>query len=391
MRLLATIIVSSLLGVAIAIGSIEWSNKNATWYPEYENQSKFQDIRGVVGPQMNPNAKAFVPENEHNFGVLNREQEGKHDFVVENRGTANLTLEVNGTSCTCTGVDVSNKNVKPGEKSIITVHWEAETSQTTFTQSAVLTTNDPENPELIFHVKGLYTSPVMSSPGSLQFPSITLGREGNSSFRLYGLERKPLEILEIRSSDPDHIETSVEPGELTEEDKNSTIYQSAANVMVVHVKVKPGLPTGAFQERLTIVTNYESEPTLEYFVRGMIQAPFVQIAGKDYMRETGAINIGKTTLGKPISSKITVTFLGKSSDDVNLAVAKSEPSFVDVKIEKVPGERLAIFMIEVTIPATTAGYWYGPEQKTMGLLELETNVPESPVLKFPLQFLVEGN
>jgi len=388
MRLLATIILSILLGVAIAIGSIEWSNKNATWYPEYETQSKYRVKLETAKKGMNPNAKAFVPENEHNFGVLNREQEGKHDFIVENRGTENLTLEVNGTSCTCTGVDVSVKSVKPGEKSIITVHWEAESSQATFTQSAVLLTNDPDNPELIFHVKGLYTSPVMSSPGSLQFPSISLGREGNSSFRLYGLEKQPLEIKEIRSSNPDYIETSIEPGELTDVDKESTIYQNATNVLVVKVKVKPGLPTGAFQERLMISTNYESEPSLEYFVRGMIQAQNVQIAGKDYMRETGAINIGKTTLGRPISSKITVIFIGKSADDVDLKVVTKEPSFVDVKFEKAPGER-AIFEITVTIPATTAGYWFGPEQRTMGLLEIETNLPETPMLRFPLQFLVE--
>ena len=390
MRLLATLIVSSLLGVAIAIGSIEWNNKNATWYPEYENQSKSQVKRDPSGRKVDPNAKAFALENEHNFGVLSREQVGKHDFVVENRGTANLTLEVDGTSCTCTGVDVSNKNVKPGEKSIITVHWEAETSQTTFTQSAVLTTNDPENPELIFHVKGLYTAPVMPTPSSLQFPSIASGREGNSSFRLYGLEKQPLEIREIRSSNPDFIETSVEPGELSETDKESPIYKNAANVLVVKVKVKPGLPTGAFQERLMISTNYESEPTLEYFVRGMIQAPFVQIAGTNYMRETGAINIGKTSLGRPISSKITVIFLGKASDDVELTIATKEPSFVVVNFEKVPGER-AIFEMTVTIPATTAGNWFGPEQRTMGLLELKTNIPETPMLRFPIQFLVEGN
>jgi len=390
MRLLATIIVSSFLGVVIAIGSIEWSNRNATWYPEYETRSKHTVQREAAGQKMNPNAKAFVPENEHNFGVLNREQEGKHDFIVENRGTANLTLEVNGTSCTCTGVDVSNKNVRPGEKSMVTVHWEAETSQTIFTQSAVLTTNDPENPELIFHVKGLYTAPVMSSPVSLQFPSAPLGREVNSSFRLYGLEKQLLEIKDIRSSNPDFIETSVEPGEFSESDKENSIYKNAANVLVVKVKVKPGLPTGAFQERLMISTNYESEPTLEYFVRGMVQAQNVQIAGKDYMRETGAINIGKTSIGRPVSSKITVIFLGKASDDVELTIAQKEPSFVDVSIGKVPGER-AIFELTVAIPATTAGNWFGPEQRTMGLLELKTNLPETPILKFPIQFLVEGN
>ncbi|MCL2304350.1 MAG: DUF1573 domain-containing protein [Planctomycetaceae bacterium] len=388
MRLLATLIVSCFLGIVTAVVTIEWSNRNAIWYPEYETRLRYTPKLEPAKKKMNPNAKAFVPEGVYDFGVLRREQKGEYDFVVENRGTANLTLKVDRTSCTCTGVDVSNKNVKPGDKSIVTVHWKAESSQPTFTQSALLLTNDPENPELIFHVKGLYMSPVMASPASLQFPSILSGREENASFRLYGLEKRPLEITEIRSSSPEYFETSVEPGELTEEDRKSTIFQSANNVLVVNVKVKPGFPTGAFQERLIISTNYESEPTLEYFVRGMIQAGNVQIVGKDYVKDTGVINIGKTTLGRPISSKITVTFQGRSSDDVDLTVAKSDPSFVQVNIEKLPGEK-AIFVITITVSATTAGNWYGPEQKIMGLLELETNVPESPTLKLPLQFLVE--
>ena len=391
MRLFITIIVSCLLGVAIAVGSIEYNNKSATWFPELETQSKYTTRLATAKKGVNPNAKAFVPEDEHDFGVLNRKQEGKHDFIVENRGTENLTLAVNGTSCTCTGVDVSNKNVKPGDKSIITVHWNAENSQATFTQSAALLTNDPSNIELIFRVKGLYTSPVMTNPGSLQFPSIALGREGNASFRLYGLEKKPLEIKDIRCSDPEHFEATFEPSELTDADKESSIYKSAANVWVAKIKVKPGLPTGAFQERIIISTNYESEPTLEYFVKGMVQAANTQIAGKDYVRETGAINIGKTSLGKPISSKINVIFLGKSSDAVDLSVAKVEPDFMEVEIEKVPSERQAIFSISVKIPATTAGYWNGPDQKNMGSFELQTNVSDSPTLKFPVQFLVEGH
>ncbi len=389
MRVIAVILVSCILGAAIAVGSIEVGNKSAIWYPEWENRVKHSERLETAKKGMNPNAKAFVPESEHDFGVLNRFQKGQHDFVVENRGTENLTLKVNGTSCTCTGVDISNKNVKPGEKSIITVHWNAENSQLTFTQSAALLTNDPSNPELIFRVKGLYTSPVMTLPGSVQFPSLALGREANASFRVYGLEKKLLEIQEIVCSDPEHFETSVVPYELTEKDKESSVYRSASNAWTVNVKVKPGLPTGTFQERLMISTNYESEPKVEYFVRGLVQDRNIQVAGKDYVRDTGIINIGKTMLGKPISTKINIIVLNKP--DATLTVKRVEPSFVEAKVEKLPSETQSVFVLSVNIPATTAGYWNGPEQKNMGLIELETNIPESPVLKYPIQFLVEGN
>lgn len=395
MRLICVIIVSCFLGAVFAFGAVEINNKRFVWYPERENVSRKMAVRQEAAMKLNPNAKAFVDETEHNFGILNRQQEGRHDFIVENQGTGDLVLQVNGTSCTCTGVDVNPKTVKPGGKSTITVHWNAENSQTTFTQSASLFTNDPSNPELVFRVSGLYTSPVVTTPGSLNFSALSFGREGNSSFRLFGLEQKPLEIQSIESSNDEFIETNIEPSEIDESEKEHSVYKNATNAIKVNVKIKPGLPPGAFQERLLIRTNYESEPIVEYFLKGIVRAGNVTIAGKDYIRDTGALNIGKTIIGKPLSSNFIVTFLGRVPENADLKIVKREPDFLEVDVQKIGGgseeSTSTVFRVSVKMPATKAGYWYGPEQKNMGLLEFETGVPQTPMLRFPIQFMVEGN
>ncbi|MGL6195934.1 MAG: DUF1573 domain-containing protein [Thermoguttaceae bacterium] len=390
MRLLAVIVLSFLVGSAIAFTSVEVQNRFAVWYPEQELISKTTVIKSRI--KVDPEAKAYVPSDVYDFGVLDRKMEGKCDFTVENKGTKNLLLEVSGTSCTCTGVDVSKKSIPPGDKAIVTVHWNAESSQSTFSQVAVLLTNDPDNPELRFTVKGLYTSPIIINPGTLFFPSIAVGREAQNVARIFGLEKHPLEIKEIKLDDQEHFEVQFEKSELTEEDKKNTVLKSATTVYTVTVKVKPGLPIGSFQERLTIVTNYDSEPTVEYFVKGQIRAGNITIAGKDYARDTGVLNLGKTSVGIPVKSTFTLGFPGSAQADTTVKIVKVEPEALSVEMNKIGGTTEGVaptFIFKVQALSSTPGYWNGPDQKNMGLIELETNLPDVPTYKMPVQFLIE--
>ena len=400
MRLILTIIGSCLLGVTVGILSVDIDGRFGVWYPEREVTGM---VSNVVKPilKVNPMAKAFVPQDTHDFGVLSRGLNGKHDFTVENRGTENLVLEVVGTSCTCTGVDVNPKTVKPGEKSIITVHWNADTSQTQFSQIATLATNDPNNVELRFTVKGLYTNPISVAPESLYVPSLDIGREKEMTFRVVGLEKnsdgspKILEIKNIQLSDQEHFETSYEHVAITNEERGmSPLLASASNAIQVKVKIKAGLPFGFFQERVIIHTNYESEPSIEYFVKGVVQSPNIAIGGINYSKETGVLNLGKTVIGKPLTSTFTIRYLGNVPDGADLKLIKADPPFVKVDVKAIGGgsqtSPATTFLFTVEILSDKKGYWNGPDQRNMGVIEFETNLPNEPTLKFPLQFLVEG-
>ncbi len=402
MRLLLCLIFVILFAILLGSGTGfllgDAANKSAAWYPEREVASK-EDLqkRLIV---INPEAKAFVETDVFDFGVLDRSREGRHDFVVENHGSDDLTLTVNRTSCTCTGVDVSEKVVKPGGKSIITVHWKSDTPSPTFKQGASILTNDPEMPEIFFTVKGLFTSPVMVEPGMLVFPPINIGRDSQSSFRVYGFEKQPLELNEIRFSDTEHFEVATEPAELNAIDRADPIFQKATNVLQVNVKVKPGLPLGSYQERLLLITNYEKEPELEFFVKGNIVAGNISIGGRDFNRETGVLNAGRTTILKPLVSQFTVRYTGIVPENADLKVVQVEPPFMKITVEKLGGtenaeeaaaRRSLAFVCKAEIMSETPGSWNGPDPKNMGFVEFETGLPETPTLRIPIQFSIDGN
>lgn len=386
MRLVLVVLFSCVVGTVIGFTTVEIENRRKVWYPERETVS-VQNVKKSKIPT-NPDAKAEIPETEHNFGVLNRDQQGQHDFLVKNVGSANLVLEVESKSCTCTDVKIANKTVRPGESTAITVFWNAEKSTSTFSQSALILTNDPENREVVLAVKGLYTATVIPSPGSLQFSSIAINRGASGSFRVFGLGKTPLEITKIDFSDQEHFEVSVSPDQLTEEDGKSPIYKNANNVLKVEITVKPGLPTGSFQERLILHTNYESDPSVEYFVRGMVQAGNIVVGGKDFVRDTGSIRMGKTVVGKPLATTISIRYTGPVPPEAELKVAKIEPEVLKVEIQKL-GTGNTIYNVNLEVLSSTPGYWNGPEIRKMGSVVFETGLPDSPTLSIPVQFMIE--
>lgn len=392
MRLFLFIIASCVVGTTIGLASVEIRNRQYLWYPERELAAYTPPSAENSGRfKANPNAKAYFPETEHNFGVLRRDQTGSHNFVVENQGTVNLLLEVESKSCTCTDVKIENKIVKPGDKTNIVVFWNAEKSMTTFSQTALILTNDPDpaRREVVLAVKGQYTSPIVARPANLQVGDVTINREKHVGFRLLGLEKTPLEIKDIQVSNKEIFEVSIEPGELTEDEKASQTTSGASAVYKVNVLIKPGLPSGQFQERLLIHTNYDSEPTMEYFVRGLVKAGNITFSGKDFVQATGALNMGKTLVNRPLQSTLGVRF-NEGGTVPELEVVKVEPEFLKVDITRPGGETDPFFMVRTEVLSTTPCYWNGPEQARMGVIEFKTNLPDAPTIRVPVQFLVEA-
>ncbi|MGL6227150.1 MAG: DUF1573 domain-containing protein [Thermoguttaceae bacterium] len=416
MSILRQLIVLSLLsacfGIPLGLLSVWMYNQTGRWNPALETSS-IEDYKKqqIVADER---AKAFLPYELYDFGVFDREKEGTHDFVIENRGEADLTLQVNRTSCTCTGVQLSRDRIPPGEKGTITVHWKSDTPAPTFKQGASILTNDPNKLEIFLTVKGLFTFPMMIVPSSFTFPPLPVGKEGIGSFRVYGFEKERLEITQIAYTDREHFEVFQEPSELKGTDLTDPVLQKATNVIQVNIKVKPGLPLGVFQERLVFQTNYEQEEGIEYFVRGTIQGEGLSISGKDYSVATGILNLGKTGVSQPIRSNFIVRYIGSAPSGATLKLRSVEPAFLNVTVrglqqqeatspdEKrsnqadderesvLPLKAAPTFFCTVEGMSETAGSWSGSDPEKSGSIEFETGLPDLPLLHLPIHLQIEA-
>jgi hypothetical protein len=395
---LSLIFFSVVIGVVVGIGTSISALTINGWNPELEYKKHADIMLEAAAKASNPNAKAFIENAVHDFGIKGVQEKGQHDFPIKNVGTAVLTLEVNQTTCTCTGINLSSKNVKPGDTAIATVHYNAERATTgPYHQGGTILTNDPENREILLSVKGIFTSPILVQPVSVFFPSIRASETRSATIRFYGFEKNPLRLEQPEWNDHNHFEFHLEPSELSEADNADSLRKEAGSVYEGRLTVKPGLPVGTFQEKFFFKSNYPSEPTLELSVRGQITGSGVTISGTGFNKETGSALLGKTGVGQKIVKDVSIQFTGTAAFRADLKVKEVKPVWLKTILSEprdLGGEtaryRLYSLTIELPTDAPVCNFMKSDEEN-VAMIILETGLEDTPTLKLPVQFAVEQN
>ncbi|MGL4595037.1 MAG: DUF1573 domain-containing protein [Thermoguttaceae bacterium] len=388
--------VASLLGVLIGLGASFVGLRVNGWNPELEHKKHSELVREIVKRTENPDAKAFLETTTYDFGLRDVKDKGEHKFVIKNVGTAPLTLEVDRTSCSCTGIDLSSKRVMPGETCIATVHYNAERAMTgPYTQGGVVVTNDPNNREIYLSIKGIFTAPIVLNPQTITFSNMPASETRAASFRIFGFETEPLslQLSDANWNDREHFDLVLTPSELSELEKENSLYKNAHSVYEGVVTVKPGLPIGTFQEKFQVKTNYSSEPSVEFLARGQIVDGSISIAGSGYDRESGMVRLKTATVGQKMIWSGTIRFSGANSDQVDLKIKAINPDWLKVTLKRPDvsstSHRSLFYIVSVEIPsnAPVCNYMSGDESG-LGIITLETGLSDVPELKIPLQFAV---
>src|SRR5437588_7841927 len=127
----ATLLALAALAIGIAAG-IGWTKR------EFSREVVPVDVQAVVAngkPSVKVGPKVTIVNGErYDFGTLDRNGHGKHEFIVLNDGDAPLTLQTGQPSCSvCIKVFAVEKSVlQPGERTTAKVEWDVKTSDTEF-------------------------------------------------------------------------------------------------------------------------------------------------------------------------------------------------------------------------------------------------------------------
>jgi hypothetical protein len=393
---LSLIILSVIIGIVVGIGTSISALTINGWNPELEYKKHADIMLEAAAKASDPNAKALVENSVYDFGIKGVQEKGQHNFPIKNVGTAVLTLEVNRTTCTCTGIDLSSKSVKPGETAIATVRYDAERATAgSYQQGGTIVTNDPENREIMLSVKGIFTSPIVVNPGSVFFPGIPASESRSATIRFYGFEKTPLQLENPEWNDRNHFEFHLEPSKLNEADQADSMRKNASSVYEGRVTVKSGLPVGTFQEKFFFKSNYLSEPTFELSVRGQITGSGVSISGTGFNKETGSVLLGKTGIGQKIVKDVSIQFTGTAAFRADLKIKEIRPVWLKTMLSEprdLGGEsvrrRLYALTIEVPTDAPVCNFLKSDEEN-VAMITLETGLDDTPILKLPVQFAVE--
>ncbi|GHT35805.1 hypothetical protein FACS189427_05980 [Planctomycetales bacterium] len=396
MRTSSVVIVSCVLGAGIGIGSAFCALTVNGWNPELEFKRHSDLVKEIALKAENPNAKASIENTVFDFGIRDVKDKGQCEFYIKNIGTANLTLEVNRTTCTCTGINLSAKNLAPGKTSVATLHYDAERATTgPYNQGGIIVTNDPEHREIYLSVKGIFTAPVVMNPGGVVFSSLHSSATQTAKVRIYGFEKKPLKLETPQWNDKEHFNFELKPSELNETDKQDSMNKNASSVYEGTVTVKPGLPIGTFQERFIIKTNYVSEPEFEFTAKGQVSGSSVSITGMSFNKDRGVLVMEKTVQGKPLKRDIMIQFTGSSATRVKLQKKNVAPEYLNITLTepKDIGKEASVrrfYTLSVEVPANApVGNFMKADRGECGIITLETGLAENPVIKIPVEFSVE--
>jgi len=393
MRLTLLIFVAMIFGVVLGTMFGYQMGTAPEWSIESESLAKLAE--NTPRPVSEPKAdspKVVVEEKTFDFGILQRDQGGKHDFIVKNEGKSPLTLKLAHKSCSCTSVAISSSQLAPGEQGKITLSWDNRQSfGGMYRQGASFLTNDPATPEFILNIAGVYSAPIVVSPQPILMQGVMAGTPNSRTFRLYGFEPMPLEIKGAKWNDQEHFKMEFTKSELTESERENRFFKGAKAVYDGKVTVEPGLPFGHFRETFELVSNSTADPHFKINLEGQMIGN-LQFISSDYSKEQGILAMGRTSRGIPIQKTLTIKFAQQGTTPVHFEIESIKPDWIKASLGEILGEgssRLVPLTVEIPHDAYL-GTFLGPDPEQYGEIMLKTDLPGLESIRIPVSFVVEG-
>jgi hypothetical protein len=201
---------------------------------------------------------------------------------------------------------------------------------------------------------------------------------------------KPLEITACEFSNPQNAEYfDVAWERLTAEQLQRD--REARDGYLVRIAVKPGLPTGAFQQDVVFNTNSKSVPSVRVPVQGLVVND-VSIAGRGWNARSDVLTMGSIRSSEGVQWPLLVVIRGPHAENARLKTSCILPGSLEVELgsTRYVAEK-AISLTRLTIripPGSRPSAHLGAKQGTPGRITLQTNHPNVPELHIQVRFAV---
>lgn len=198
-------------------------------------------------------------ERIYDFGIAGKNRKITHIYRFKNKGTGDLIIDRIKNSCSCTAAMLTEKRIKPGETGKIKVTFDTKKFTGRQSREIMISSNDPDEPQIKLVIKGVIKTGVAFEPDSLYFGDVPFGGTVTKSFKVLQLEKDELTINNI-DANSDIISFRI----LKFFNENSKGY-------MVDVTIKPDTPKGILNEIITVHTNYKKYSKVDIPVFGNIK------------------------------------------------------------------------------------------------------------------------
>lgn len=351
-----------------------------------------QDPNRPVISKKGPYPKVITTETEFDFGVLEVNQQGKHEFVIRNEGEADLVVKKGPTSCKCTLSEVAEKPIPPGGEAKVELTWKPTPGMEQIRQTADIYTNDPKRPTVSLVISGKLQERLRILPsGVWPVNDIVEGTPSTMTGYIVSSVVDDFEITEIDTGSPLITVEKTPIDDATRKDHAAkTGYQ-------IKVNVAPNVPVGGFSYPMKIVTNVmgrddkgELKVPIEYTLNvvGKRAGP-LRIVGPEYREHFAALGLGTFDSKKGKKATLKVFVQRAPEEGFQFTDLKVSPSDLKVSLEpdpKVTSRAAKGYLLTVEYPAGAPRANHRQDEKNPGVIEAKTNHPDAPDLRIEVFF-----
>ncbi len=390
MRIAVTVIIALVLGVGAGIVTANLRLRSSAWDGDPASRG---GLRGMAGRGW-PSGQAQFSELEYDFGTMDINAEGSHNFLITNVGEGPLQIEPGETSCGCTLSEIDRSELPPGQSTEVTITWHADGKVGPYRHTATILTSDPERSRVTLTVSGRITETVRAVPRELVFGQVAVGESVSGEVQLFCNLDEPLEVLSWEFSETEEapfFEVDVEP--IPDEQLASD--PEAKSGVRVGVALKPGLPQGAFRQTIRLKTNLDQVPEVSIPVQGTLAGDISIVAiGSGWEADHNMLSLGTVDATRGIRRQLLLVVRGQYRNEVAFEPIRVFPDWLEVTVgatSPIGGGAVNQTPLWIAIPegAPPAAH-LGSELGKLGEVRLETNHPKTPELRIRLRFAVEG-
>jgi hypothetical protein len=385
MRILSIMLIAAVVGGAVG---------GALAYVEVRSDSNGMAALSDETPasELEPQGKfprVVVDEPHFNFGSMERGREKSHEFVIRNAGDAPLRLRVGQTSCKCTLSEVDSSAIEPGESTRVKLEWTAKVERGPFRQTAMIHTNDPQQPEIELQIDGEIVQSSNIEPPDFAFDKIEVGQSKTAQVYVMAMLQDELTVNSAEltvDENRDKFDVKVE-----KVPKDQLPNKSAHDGVCVTVTVKPGLPVGRFYQYVTLDTNLKDGEKVHIPVVGRVVGD-ISMHGTNWREDEGVLVLGGIKSSEGRKARINLVVRGEEAQDIKFEVGSVDPSEMKVTIGEPKRIKNALVHVpvDIEIPAGTRPMArLATAQGEEARVVIKTSHPVMKELAFGVRFAVE--
>jgi hypothetical protein len=204
----------------------------------------------------------FCPEKVFDWGSIDNIHPVEHNFTIQNKGTAPLTITEVKTSCGCTAARPEKNELAPGEETVVEVALSLKGRVGTQKKTVTLISNDPKTPKYVLTLQGKALAVIKVEPNRVDFGVIADDEPRSKTIR-------------VSTDRPDvvfHITKVQTPKQMTITSETKTVEEGKSYDITLNLagELKPVFYSG----QLVFSTDLKSMPKVTAVVSAKVVGPY---------------------------------------------------------------------------------------------------------------------